>query len=289
MFCGHTGFAQDRTDIQLASEYVTKGEKEKALLIFQQLIKKNENLPFVHGNYINLLIEMGKFNEAEDYLERLIRKDDKIYYRLDLGVLYFRSGNLPKADKYLNSLIKAQSDDPYKLKITSDYLASKNLTEYAVIALQQARSQSDNENLYALELANLYRMAGKRDQMVEEYLNYVTQTPGNISYIKNVMQVLITKPEELKSLEKLLLNRIQKNQNSEVFSDLIIWVNLQQKNFYGAFIQARAYDKRFRKEQSKTSPAPVPPSKSQSVNSSQSSKTCVSCGEERDIKKFKTN
>jgi TolA-binding protein len=88
--------------------------------------------------------------------------------------------------------------------------------------------------------------------MVEEYLNYVTQTPSNISYIKNLMQILITKPEELESLEKLLLDRIQKNQDSEVFSDLIIWVNLQQKNFYGAFVQARAYDKRFRKEQSKT-------------------------------------
>ena len=252
MFCEQTGFAQDRQDIQLASEYVTKGEKEKALLIYQQLVKKNENLPFVHGNYINLLIDMGKFGEAEDYLERLIRKDDKITYRLDLGVLYFRSGNLPKADKYFNTLIKAQGDDSYKLKTTSDHLASKNLTEYAVVALQQARNLSGNENLYALELANLYRMAGKRDQMVEEYLNYVTQTPGNISYIKNVMQVLITKPDELESLEKLLLDRIQKNQNSEVFSDLIIWVNLQQKNFYGAFIQARAYDKRFRKEQSKT-------------------------------------
>src|SRR6185369_17653529 len=39
---------------------------------------------------------------------------------------------------------------------------------------------------------------------------------------------------------------------SEIFSDLLIWVNLQQKNFYGAFVQARAYDKRFKREQSKT-------------------------------------
>ena len=252
MLCGYTGFAQDRQDIQLANEYITKGEKEKALLVFQQLVKKNENIPFVHTSYFNLLIDMGKFDEAEDYVQRLNRKDDKLSYRLDLGVLYFRSGNLPKADKYLNALIKAQGDDVYKLKTTSDYLASKNLTDYAVTALKQARTGSGNESVYALELANLYRMAGKRDQMVEEYLNYVTQTPSNISYIKNVMQILITKPEELESLEKLLLDRIQQNQNSEVFSDLIIWVNLQQKNFYGAFIQARAYDKRFRKEQSKT-------------------------------------
>lgn len=66
------------------------------------------------------------------------------------------------------------------------------------------------------------------------------------------MQILLTKPEELESLEKLLYDKVQKNQNSEVFVDLLIWVNLQQKNFYGAFIQARAYDKRFKKEQSKT-------------------------------------
>ncbi len=250
--CGFKGFAQDRQDIQLANEYITKGEKEKALLIFQQLVKKNENIPFVHIAYFNVMVDMGKFNEAEDYVQKLIRKDDKLSYRLDLGVLYFRSGNLPKAEKYLTTLIKAQGDDIYKLKTSSDYLASKNLTEYAVIALKQARTASDNEGVYALELANLYRMAGKRDEMVQEYLNYVTQTPSNISYIKNVMQILITKPEELESLEKLLLDRIQKNQDSEVFSDLIIWVNLQQKNFYGAFVQARAYDKRFRKEQSKT-------------------------------------
>jgi len=252
LICGHIGFAQDRQDIQLANEYVAKGDKEKALVMFSQLVKKNENIAFVHTAYFNLLIDMGKFSEAEDYVERLIRKDDKLSYRLDLGVLYFRSGNLTKADKYLNSLIKAQGDDVYKLKTTSDYLASKNLSEYAVTALKQARTASGNESVYSLELANLYRMAGKRDQMVEEYLNYVTQTPSNISYIKNILQILITKPDELESLEKLLLDRIQQTPNSEVFSDLIIWVNLQQKNFYGAFVQARAYDKRFRKEQSKT-------------------------------------
>ena len=101
-------------------------------------------------------------------------------------------------------------------------------------------------------MANLYRLQGKRDEMVGEYLNYVTQTPGNISYVKNLLQILLAKPEELESLERLLTERVQQNPDVEVFSDLLIWVNLQQKNFYGAYIQARAYDKRFRKEASKT-------------------------------------
>ncbi len=118
--------------------------------------------------------------------------------------------------------------------------------------MQQARIASHNPSLFALELANLYRMQGKQKEMVEEYLNYVTQTPTNTSYVKNILQVLLVKPEELKALEDVLYDRVQQNPQSEVYADLLIWVNLQEKNFYGAFIQARAYDKRFRKEQSKT-------------------------------------
>jgi len=245
-------FGQDLQEVQIANEYNLKGQKDKALSMYQQLAKKNENIPLIHTNYFNLLLDLGNYNEAEEYVERLIRRDGKLNYRLDLGVIYVRSGDISKANKYFKNLIKSQADDAYKLKTTSDYLASRNLTDYAIQALLQARTASNSSSLYMLELANLYRMSGKRDQMVEEYLNYVTQTPANISYVKNLMQILLTKPEELESLEKLLYDKVQKNQNTEVFVDLLIWVNLQQKNFYGAFIQARAYDKRFKKEQSKT-------------------------------------
>jgi tetratricopeptide (TPR) repeat protein len=245
-------FGQDVQEIQIANEYNLKGQKDKALALYEQLAKKNENIPLIHTNYLNLLLDVGNYNKAEDYVERLIKRDGKLNYKLDLGIIYVRSGDIAKADKYFKNLIKSQADDAYKLKTTSDYLASRNLTNYSIEALQQARATSGNSSLYTLELANLYRLSGQRDQMVEEYLNYVTQTPANISYVKNLMQILLTKPEELESLEKLLYDRVQKNQKSEVYVDLLIWVNLQQKNFYGAFIQSRAYDKRFKKDQSKT-------------------------------------
>jgi hypothetical protein len=84
--------------------------------------------------------------------------------------------------------------------------------------------------------------------MVTEYLSYVTQNAANIQYVKNVMQALLTKPDELESLERILYDRVQKYPDVEVYSDLLIWVNLQQKNFSAAFVQARAYDKRYKRE-----------------------------------------
>ncbi len=244
---------QDTNEIQIANEYLLKGEKEKALSAYQLLSKNPENIALIHNNYFNLLIDLGQFKEAEDYVERAIKKTgNQLSYRLDLGVIYVRAGDAQKADRYFRALIKNNSEDVFRLKSISDYLAAHNLIDYAVSSLQQARDINHNANLFVLEMANLYRLQGKRDEMVGEYLNYVTQTPGNISYVKNLLQILLAKPEELESLEKLLTERVQENPDVEVFSDLLIWVNLQQKNFYGAYIQARAYDKRFRKEASKT-------------------------------------
>jgi predicted Zn-dependent protease len=246
-------YAQDNAEIQIANEYFLKGEKEKALTMYESLAKRPENIPQIHDNYLSLMLDVGKFRDAENYVERLAKRyDDRLSYKLDLGFVYLRSGDEQKADRYFKGIIKNVSADIYRIRSVSDYLVAHNLAEYASLALLEARNSLRNNSLFTLELANLYRLQGKRDEMVDEYLNYVTQTPANIGYVKNLLQILLNKPEELESLEKLLYDRVQQNPQSEVFSDLLIWVNLQQKNFYGAFIQSRAYDKRFKKETPKT-------------------------------------
>ena len=244
--------AQDTQEIQIANEYLSRGEKVKALEAYQALVRNPINVPLVHANYFALLLSTAHYRDAQNYLEKNIRRENKFSYQLDLGILYIKSGEVSKGDKYFKALFKANSEDVYKMKSAADHLASYSMFDYATEAMLQARTSSHNPSLFALELANLYRMQGKRQEMVEEYLNYVTQTPTNTSYVKNILQVLLVKPEELKTLEEVLYTRVQQNPQSEVYADLLIWVNLQEKNFYGAFIQSRAYDKRFRKEQSKT-------------------------------------
>jgi tetratricopeptide (TPR) repeat protein len=244
-------YAQDLQEIQIANEYNAKGEKAKAIEAYQALIKNPINIPAVHANYFGLLLGLGKFNQAQDYLEKLIKRENKFSYKIDLGIVFLKSGELSKAEKYFKNLFKENAEDVYKMKSAADHLASFGLLEYSTSALLQARAVSANPSIFALELANLYRMQGKRQEMVGEYLNYITQTPTNSSYVKNILQVLLTKPEELKTLEDVLYEKAQQNQQSEVYADLLVWVNVQQKNFYGAFIQSRAYDKRFKKDQSK--------------------------------------
>ena len=195
-------------EIRIANEYFLKGEKDKAYTMYQALSKTPENIPMIHANYLSLMLDMGKFKDAEDYVERVIRKvEDRVSYRVDLGLVYLRSGDLQKADKYFKGLVKNTLPDIYRTKSIADYLAAQNLPEYAIYTLQEVRKTMGNPSAFTLEMANLYRMQGKRDEMVEEYLHYITQSPANLNYVKNLLQLFLNKPEELESLERMLADR----------------------------------------------------------------------------------
>jgi tetratricopeptide (TPR) repeat protein len=248
LVCFTISATAQQQDINIANEYWAKGEKDKAYELFKSLAKSSENLPLIHNNYLNVLLTLSKFKEAEDHVEKMVKRDPtNLDYRVDLGLTHVKQGDLPKAEKYFRAVIKNNLSDPFKIKVIADHLLSSALPEYSEMAFKELRISQENPNLFALELANIYRVQGKKDAMVSEYLNYVTQTPSNIGYIKNLLQILLSKPDELETLEKILLEKVQRYPDSEVFIDLLIWDYQQQKNFYGAFIQARAYDKRFGK------------------------------------------
>ncbi len=245
--------AQNQDDIQLANEYLLKGDKKKALEMFKELAKQEGNHPYIYNNYFNLLLDISAFDEAQKFLQKLSKKDPlNIQYNLDHGLIFVRSGELSKADRYYKDLISENKSNAQRIKMMSDFFMARSLVDYGIQALSDSRQALGNPYLFCLELAMLHRIKGNQDKMVQEYLSYVTQSSANIQYVKNVMQALLTKPEELESLEKLLYEKIQAHPDVEVYSDLLIWVTMQQKNFYASFIQARAYDKRYRREGEKS-------------------------------------
>ena len=243
-----SAFSQDQSEIQLANEYLLKGEKKKALEVFRDLVKTDTNIPFIHTAYLNTLLDLSEYPEAQAYLKRLLKRDpENIIYNLDVGFVYIRTGEITKADKHFKDLINTYKSNVSTIKLLSDYLATKALGEYSILALNESRKSLDNPILFSFELATLYRIKGQRENMIGEYLNYANQNSGNIQVAKNMMQILLTKPEELEVLEKILYERIQKFPDTDIYADLLIWVTMQQKNFGASFIQARAYDRRYKR------------------------------------------
>jgi len=244
LFITTTVIAQDKS-VQLANEYYRMGEIDKAKSLYESLVRNSHNIPLVHQNYLNVLLELNEFKEANKYINKVIKwYPQNTNYQIDKGLVMLSEGKEDAANLYFNALIEQVSNDRYQARRVVQYMLRKQLTNYAILTLQTTRLKAKDPMLFAIDLANIYRLQNDKQHMVEEYLNFAIQNPRNLQYVKNTFQILLTEPEDLESLERMLYDLVQSNPNNNVYGEMLIWVSLQQKNFYGAFIQARAVDKR---------------------------------------------
>lgn len=237
--------AQSHEDIELANEYYQQGDLEKAKILYQELAQNPYNVQLIATNYLTLLKSTAEFSEAEKFLTNAIRRfPSNIQFQSNLAGVYAESGDLGKLDKYITDLRKESRSNPFQLSILAQYLANEQLYEQALLFFQDSREVRNNPTVHALEMASIYRMINDKSSMIEEYLNYASDSPNRLSYIKNLLQSFIQEEEELDELENTLIRKMQENPEDTKFAELLLWVELQRKNFYGAFIQARAVDKR---------------------------------------------
>ena len=248
IFVSGLSYGQSDDDVKLANEYYARGELEKAKSLYEEIARDMTKVNLIHNNYFFLLLNTQDYKIAEKYLDRLIKRNpSNLYYKLDKGRLLKAMAKEGTADKYFKSIIDQIVSNPYLTRHASTYFVNNQLSSYAIQTFEKSRKVLGNDKMYSLEMANLFRIENMQERMVEEYLNYIIANPNNSRYVKNTLGNLLTETKELESLENLLYERIQKEPENITYSDLLIWVNLQLKNFYGAFIQARAIDRRLNK------------------------------------------
>ena len=237
--------AQNTTEIQLANQYVQQGENEKALLLYEKLEKNNKNIPLIHESYFNLMLMTGRFEQAENYIEKAIKRyPSNLYYQIDKGLIYLQKNQNDDAQKYFSELIGQISEDPFKVRIAAQHFSKNQQLEFAVETYKQSRKKMSDPLAYSIQLASIYRLLNKKEEMINEYLNYTNQNPKNIRSIKNILQNVLREDEDLELFETMMYDKVQRYPNNMIFNELLVWVNIQRKNFYSAFIQARAIDKR---------------------------------------------
>ncbi len=238
---------------KLANEYYQQGELEKAQSIYEDIDNNRSDVPLIFSNYVDLLQQKGETAKAEKFIQSSIKDfPSQIDYRIALLHLYESSGDMDKRDKYLKVLEKDYGQHPMQLNLLARSLLNQQMYNESLMFFLKARKLSGDPSAFALDLANVYRMQGNQAQMTEEYLLYAESNPRNLSYVKNILQNILVDSEAQDLLEQTLISKLQKSPDESLYAELLIWLELQRKNFYGAFIQSRALDRRLNTEGEET-------------------------------------
>lgn len=239
-------------DVELANEYFQKGEFEKAKVIYQKLAKNENTAKLIYKKYLVTLEQLKDQNEAEKFLRKMMKNfSEEPAYKSEYGFLLEKQGKIAEAQRLYDQVINSVKADPLQINNLAQYFIDANKLELAektyVLGRKNAKSQSE----FAYQLATLYKIMGQKEKMIEEFLNLGQTVKNSEEFIQNSLQDELTKAEDFELFKRMLIEKVQKFPNDAIYSDLLIWHYVQQKDFYRAFVQARSTDKRYKLEGAK--------------------------------------
>lgn len=243
--------AQDSTDELLAAQYFRDGDFEKAAAIYETLIDRNPS-QVVYQNYLECLFNLGDFRKAERTVRNRMRDNSgQVRYEVDLGWVFDRSGNERNARRQFDGLLSGLQANPRQINALAEAFESRGYVDLAIETYLRGRRLLGKSHLLHLQLAPLYERKGDLNAMMNEYVDYLEANASATEQVRGILQDAITNDPDYsrnEALRQVLLSRTQQSPNNNLYSEMLFWLSLQQKDFRIALMQARALDRRLRQE-----------------------------------------
>ena len=238
MICSTSAFSQNDA---LANEYYKNGNFEKALLEYQKLYEQSPS----NINYINQIVEthqqLEQYNEAETFLLKLLERLSYPAFFVELGYNYQLKNNLQKATEYYNQALASIDENVNNVFSVARSFQSHTLLNETIAAYEKAMVLKPDLN-FQLQMAQIYGEQGNIEKMFSSYIDFARNNPTGLSIIKRSINDFISENNTNENnilLRKILLKNLQQDQDL-IWSDLLSWLFIQQKEFDKAFVQEKA-------------------------------------------------
>jgi tetratricopeptide (TPR) repeat protein len=236
-----------QTNSRLALQYYNAKDFEKAAPLLYEVYNLSRN-NYYFRLYLNSLTELQRFEEAEEQIQKEIKKQ-----RTPNPEFYIHWGYVLKAQKKPEEAEKKYAE---ALEIIPDnkanYLNAANTFlqwqeyEWSKQVYLKGRKVIPQEQFH-YELARAYLYLRDYEQMMEEYLNLIKQDENQLRRVESALSsaMRLDVDDGLRDgFRSQVLRRIQAEPNVTGYNRLLIWFFLQEKQFAGALRQSIALDRR---------------------------------------------
>ncbi|TNE55873.1 MAG: tetratricopeptide repeat protein [Bacteroidetes bacterium] len=240
--------AQEGTDFQLAQYYFGKEDYQKALPYCKKVYEKDDS-KFNLKRYYSCLVETGEEKGAEKLIKKhWSRHREDFEFAMILGALYESQERTKESEKLYQRLVDDYSTSTLTVVNLYDAFFKSDKKQWAKKVLDRGRRNFKDQYPLHLQFAAWYDSEGKTQEMINEYLDLLQLNSAYLNQIQislgNRMDFQSGKDPEVDQLQEQLLKKIQKRPNDFVYSEMLIWLFIQKKQFNGAIVQAQALDKR---------------------------------------------
>lgn len=242
-----TGFSQQGTsDDELANYYLNTGAYEKALLYFEKLYQNNPGTTYYNG-LLTCYTKLEQYKDAEKLVKKQLKRFSSNTYYIDLGTIYEAQGDNTAAQKSYREAISKLSENQSTVIRTANEFIKRSKFDLAMDTYLMGRKILKDRYPFSYEIASLHGSMGNTKGMIKEYLDLIEFNPAYLQTVQNALGRSIDfekNQDDVDLLRTELLSRVQKNNASTIYTEILTWLFIQQQDFNSAFTQLRALDKR---------------------------------------------
>jgi tetratricopeptide (TPR) repeat protein len=245
------GYAQppgNNANEQLALQAFNNKEYDKAIVYYEKLYDKNPSAYYQY--YLVCLLKTGDLKQAEKTVKKQIRQNPGVVYLyIDLAEVYKTMGDPKKEEEQYQKAIKDMPNDYTQIAALANAFKTTKQFDYAIQTFEKASKMNNGLYPYYYEKADIYKEKGDLKAMINEYLDALEFRESELVNVQNNIQNNLGYDDEKGGfnnpvLKQELQKRIQNNPNKTIFPEFLIYIQMQQKDFEGAFTQSKALDKR---------------------------------------------
>ena len=219
-------------DLELATYYYNTGAFEQARLYLDNLYKKD---PSTYEMYLNTLLELEDFDEAEKVVKsRLKKRKDKSMANVDLGSLYLRIGREAEAQTAFNEALSTLPKGARSSQTPGRSLHQTGPTRPRAGHLREGHPGGHGQLRLPLRAGQPPRPEGDYEGMVDSFMALLLGRPNYLRTVQNSFNRNLrvsTDARQADMVRRKVLRASQDQPDATVYLELLVWVFNQQRDF----------------------------------------------------------
>ena len=247
MLISSFAFAQSNEQ-KIAYQYYVNGDFDKAIAIYKDLSKTNFLVGY-YTPYFNSLYKMERYTEAERLAYRMVKKfPNNLNYLMEKGICQRKNGQNRKSERTFEKVYnKLNGQQSQTINLANSFVRYEMYSQ--ALDVYDKAQVINTRNNFSVKKAQIYHYMGYSEKMVEEYLNLLSRNPRQKPIvIANIQNFLdnngIQSEANYQLVKKHLLRHVQQEKDRTDFTEMLIWLFMQNHQFKLALIQAKALDRR---------------------------------------------
>lgn len=229
----------------LAQNYFDRGEFDKAIVMYEELVKKQPSNYQFFQKQVACYQQLKQFDKAEETIQIKLNKTKYPNLYVELGYNFQLQKQQEKADKQYKNAIDKINENPNNVYLIARDFEQKVLLAQAIEAYTLAQKINPETN-FDYQIALLQGQLGNINFMIDSLLDYANKYPNNLLLVQNQLNRFLAEDHSkifADTLRKALLLRTQKTQDI-FWNEFMSWFFISQKEYNKAFIQEKAIYKR---------------------------------------------